>query len=86
MVLGYPWFAATNPQIDWRQGLLPAAVIVRTAGVASRAPSMQVQVLGMKNITIANQRILEDKEQLIITSSKTTVAQQLVEKAQMKDT
>jgi len=28
MVLRYPWFAAANPQIDWRQGLLPALVIV----------------------------------------------------------
>ena len=86
MVLGYPWFATTNPQIDWKQGLLPASVVVRTAGAASGAPPMHARVLGLETTTIANQPILKDGEQLIIISRKTTVAQQLAEKAQKKDT
>ena len=47
---------------------------------------MQMQVLGMKRVTIANEGILKEGEQLIITSSKTTIAQQLAEKAQTKNT
>ena len=46
---------------------------------------MQAWVLGMKNVTVTNQCILKEGEQLIITSSKTTIAQQLAEKAQTKD-
>jgi len=86
MVLGYPWFAATNPQIDWRQGLLPASVIVQTAGAASEVPATHTRVLGLKTATVTNQPILEDGEQLVIVNRKVTVTQQLAEKAQKKDT
>ena len=30
LVLGYPWFVATNAHPDWTMGTLPASVIIRT--------------------------------------------------------
>ena len=30
LVLGYPWFAATNAQPDWATGTLPMSVTIRT--------------------------------------------------------
>ena len=38
LVLGYPWFAATNIQPDWVKGTLPTSVNIRTKGAASGKP------------------------------------------------
>ena len=48
LVLGYPWFAATNMQPDWATGTLPASVTIRTKGAASGKPMRSVQVAGMR--------------------------------------
>ena len=47
LILGYPWFAATNAHPDWTMGTLPASVIICTKGVASGKPMRSVQVAGM---------------------------------------
>jgi hypothetical protein len=48
LILGYPWFAATNAHPDWTTGTLPALVIVCTKGVASGKPVHSVRVMGMR--------------------------------------
>ena len=57
LVLGYPWFAATNAQPDWTTGTLPASVVIRTKGVASGKPKRSVRVAGMRT-TIHNRPLL----------------------------
>ena len=32
IVLGYPWFAASNPRPNWKEGTLAATVSVHTSG------------------------------------------------------
>ena len=32
IVLGYPWFAASNPRPNWKEGTLAATILVRTSG------------------------------------------------------
>ena len=88
LILGYPWFAATNAHPDWTTGTLPASVIIRTKGVASGKPMRSVRVAGMRT-TIQNRPFLEAGEELYLRvmkmdparTVKTTVAQQLAEQA-----
>ena len=88
LILGYPWFAATNAQPDWTTGTLPALVIICTKGVASGKPMRSVRVAGMRTM-IRNQPFLEAREELYLhimninptRTVKTTVAQQLAEQA-----
>ena len=86
LVLGYPWFAATNAQPDWANGTLPTSVTIRTKGAASGKPMRSIKVAGART-TIHRPPFLEDGDELHIrvvrTShlSKTTVAQQLAERA-----
>ena len=88
LILGYPWFAATNAHPDWTTGTLPTSVIVRTKGVASGKPKRSVRVAGMRT-KIQNRPFLEDGEELYLRvmkitparNAKTTVAQQLAEQA-----
>ena len=53
LVLGYPWFTATNTHPNWTTGTLPASIIIRTKGVASGKPMRSVWVAGMRT-TIQN--------------------------------
>ena len=53
LVLGYPWFTATNAHPDWTTGTLPASVTICTKGVASGKPKRSVRVAGMRT-TIQN--------------------------------
>jgi hypothetical protein len=48
LVLGYPWFAATNAQPDWATGTLPASVTICMKGAASEKPTHSVQVAGVR--------------------------------------
>ena len=86
LVLGYPWFAATNAQPDWATGMLPALVTIHTRGAASGKPMRSVQVAGMRT-TIRNAPLLNKGDELYIRIlhtdrlAKTTVAQQLAEQA-----
>ena len=81
LILGYPWFAATNTHSDWATGTLPASVIIRTKGVASGKPMRSVWVAGMRTM-IRNQPFLEAGEELHLRimnidpahTAKTTVA------------
>ena len=65
LVLGYPWFAATNAQPDWATGTLPASVTIRTKGAASGKPMRSVQVAGMRT-TIRNEPLLNKGNELYI--------------------
>ena len=88
LILGYPWFAATNAHPDWTTGTLPASVVIRTKGVASGKPKRSVRVAGMRT-TIQNNPFLETGDELYLRViktdparvAKTTVAQQLTEQA-----
>ena len=88
LILGYPWFAATNAHPDWTTGTLPASVIIRTKGVASGKPKRSVRVAGMRT-TIRNNPLLETGDEVYLRvlktdparATKTTVAQQLAERA-----
>ena len=42
LILGYPWFAATNAHPDWTTGTLLALVIIHTKGVASGKPMRSI--------------------------------------------
>ena len=88
LILGYPWFAATNAHPDWTTGTLPTSVIICTKGVASGKPMHSVRVAGMRT-TVRNQPFLEAREELYLRNvkidpicvTKTTVAQQLAKQA-----
>jgi hypothetical protein len=86
LVLGYPWFAATNARPDWATRTLPESVMIHTKGAASGKPMCSVKVAGART-TIHHPPFLEDSDELYIqivrTSrvAKTTVAQQLAEQA-----
>ena len=86
LVLGYPWFAATNAQPNWATGTLPASVTIHTKGAASGKPMRSVRVAGMRT-TVQNTPLLNQGDELYIRIvctgrfAKTTVAQQLAEQA-----
>ena len=88
LILGYPWFVATNAHPDWTTGTLPASVIIHTKGVASGKPMRSVQVAGMRTM-IQNRPLLKVREELYLhitkidpaRTAKTTIAQQLAEQA-----
>ena len=65
LVLGYPWFAATNVRPDWATGTLPESVTIRTKGVASGKPMRSVKVAGAR-MTIHRPPFLEDGDELYI--------------------
>ena len=65
LVLGYPWFAATNAQPDWMTGILPALVTIHTKGAASGKPMHSVQVAGMRT-TVRNTPLLNKGDELYI--------------------
>jgi hypothetical protein len=46
LVLGYPWFAATNAQPNWTTRTLPESVMICTKGAASGKPMRSVKVAG----------------------------------------
>ena len=48
LVLGYPWFAATNVQPNWTKGTLPMSVTIRTRGAASGKPVSPLKVAGVR--------------------------------------
>ena len=39
LILGYPWFAAHNPQPDWVAGMLSEEVEIQTTGAARVRPT-----------------------------------------------
>ena len=86
LVLGYPWFTATNAQPDWATGTLPALVTIRMKRAASGKPMRSVRVAGMRT-TVQDMPLLNQGDELYIciihTSrlAKTTIAQQLAEQA-----
>ena len=86
LVLGYPWFTATNVQPNWADGTLPMSVIIHTKGVASGKPMPPLKVAGMR-IKVWKPSVMEDGDKLYIHMvkterlAKTTVAQQLAKQA-----
>ena len=89
LVLGYPWFAATNAQPDWANGTLPTSVNIRTKGAASGKPMPPRKAAGVRT-TPPQPSFLDDEDELYIRIvrterfAKTTVAQQLAEQASDK--
>ena len=65
LVLGYPWFAATNAQPDWTTGTLPKSVTIRTKGAASGKPMRSIKVAGTRT-TIRRPPFLEDGDELYV--------------------
>ena len=86
LVLGYPWFAATNAQPNWHEGTLPISVTIRTKGAASGKPMPSPKVAGTR-AKIRKPSFMDTDDELYIRvikverSAKTTVAQQLAEQA-----
>ena len=86
LVLGYPWFAATNIQPNWTEGTLPTSVTIRTRGAASGKPMPPLKVAGTRT-KIRKPPLMEDGDELYVhiikteRLAKTTVAQQLAEQA-----
>ena len=93
LILGYPWFSATNAHPDWKTSTLPALVIIRTKAVASGKPTGFIWVAGMRT-TVQNQPFLQQGDELFLhiikvnpaCAAKTTVVQQLAEQATNKTT
>ena len=44
LVLGYPWFKATNITPDWKNGTIPANITIRTLRPASGKPRRTVRI------------------------------------------
>ena len=84
MVLGYPWFVAANPQPNWAQGTLSAALVIKTAGAAAEPAPKETPVTGLKTITVRNRPWLRKGEKIELEWAKTMIAQQLVEQAHDK--
>ena len=86
LVLGYPWFAATNAQPNWADGTLPTSVTIRTRGAASGKPMPPLKIAGVRT-KIQRPSFMEDGDELYVRIikkerlAKTTVAQQLAEQA-----
>ena len=86
LILGYPWFTATNARPNWTEGTLLTSVTVHTKGAASGKPMRSVRVAGMRT-TIRHTPLLNEGDKLYIRImrtdclAKTTVAQQLAEQA-----
>ena len=89
LVLGYPWFAATNAQPNWAEGTLPTSINIRTKGAAFGKPMPSQKVAGVRT-TITRPSFLDEGDELYIRIvrterfAKTTVAQQLAEQASDK--
>ena len=66
VILGYPWFVATNPKPNWAEGTLDATIILRTTGTARRHPSICVKVAGMRKAEIWNMPLLQKGEELYV--------------------
>ena len=86
LVLGYPWFTATNAQPNWTDGTLPTPVIIRTRRAASGKPMPPLKIAGMR-IKVRKPSFMEDGDELYIRIikterlAKTTMAQQLAKQA-----
>ena len=86
LVLGYPWFAATNIQPNWTNGTLPMSVTIRTRGVVSGKPMPPLKIVGTRTKT-RKPPFMNDGDELYVHIvkteylAKTTVAQQLAEQA-----
>ena len=86
LVLGYPWFVATNARPDWTTGTLPESITICTKGAASGKPMHSVKVVGTRTM-IRRPPFLEDGDELYVRIiralrvAKTTVIQQLAEQA-----
>ena len=86
LVLGYPWFAATNIQPNWADGTLPMSVTIRTKGAASGKPMPPLKVAGARTKT-RKPPFMNNGDELYIRIikterlTKTTVAQQLAKQA-----
>ena len=86
LVLGYPWFAATNVKPNWAEGTLPMSVTIRTRGAAFGKPVPPLRVVGTRT-KIRKPSFMEEGDELYIhvinteCFVKTTVAQQLAEQA-----
>ena len=89
LILGYPWFAATNAQPNWAKGTLPISINIRTKGAASGKPMPPRTVAGVR-MTTPRPSFLDDGDALYVRIvrterfAKTTVAQQLAEQASDK--
>ena len=81
LVLGYPWFAATNAQPNWREGTFSTPVLIRTKRTASGKPMPSPKVAGTRTKT-RKPPFMEDGDELYVRIiktdrfAKTTVAQQ----------
>ena len=84
LVLGYPWFAATNAQLNWSTRVLPMSITIRTRGAASGKPMRSEKIAGTR-VPIRRPPFLEEGDELYIRAmrtprlAKSTVAQQLAE-------
>ena len=84
LVLGYPWFAATNAQPNWTDGTLPTSVTIRTQGATSGKPMPPRKVAGAQ-IKPRRPSFMDEGDELYLRVikterlAKTTVAQQLAE-------
>ena len=50
LVLGYPWFTATNIQPNWKNSTIPDPIIIRTLGAASGKPKLAMRIATMATI------------------------------------
>ena len=70
LVLGYPWFVATNAQPDWAMGTLPVSVTIHMKGATSGKPMCFLQVAGMRTI-IRNLPLMNKDDELYLRIVKT---------------
>jgi hypothetical protein len=65
LVLGYPWFAATNVQPNWTEGTLPTSVTIRTRGAASGKPMPSLKIARVRT-SVQRPSFLEEGDELHI--------------------
>ena len=64
IVLGYPWFMASNLRPNWKEGTLAATIMVRTSGAAQKLGSPVSMVAGMHKVEVRNCPFLKKGESL----------------------
>ena len=70
LVLGYPWFAATNARPNWTNETLPTSVTIHTRGATSGKPMPPRKVAGAR-IKARRPSFMDEGDELYLRVIKT---------------
>ena len=77
IVLGYPWFMASNLRPNWKEGTLAATVMVHTSGAAQKLGSPVSLVTGMRKVEVRNCPFLKKGKSLYVCLTQLNISTEL---------